>query len=108
MADRSSPTSDPKLAGTQTKTVTRIGPEEEKVLRMLHGLPAPDRLELESVAGDDPDLAARLREIELEAYRKAERVDALRREVGLEDRPESDIKTRSKIIDRLRKLTPEE
>ena len=104
MSDRSSSKGDATRVGAGTKTVTRIAAAEEKVLRMRHGWMAPDTLKLEPVAGDDPELAARLREIELKAYRKSGRLDELRRDVGLEERPESDVETREKIIERLRAL----
>lgn len=108
MTDRASSKGDPQGFGTGTRTVTRITATEEKILRMRRGWPAPDTLSLESVAGDNPDIAARLREIELEAYRQSGRIDELRRDVGLEARPASDVRTREKIIDRLRALGVDE
>ena len=46
---------------TQTTTLTAL---EEKVVRMRHGLKAPDTLVLEQVGQDDPDVAAKLKAIE--------------------------------------------
>lgn len=108
MADRSPSKTDTPAPGVETKTVARIGPEEEKVLRMRHGIVAPDSLPLDRVGQDDPEVAARLREIELEAYRQSGRLDELRRDLDLEARPDADSETKAKIIDRLRNLTPED
>lgn len=46
---------------TKTTTLTAL---EEKVVRMRHGLKAPDSLVLEQVGQGDEDVAARLRAIE--------------------------------------------
>ena len=101
MTDRGTPSKGAKTAVvTQTRTTTGIDPAEEKVVRMRHGFVAPDDLELEQVGQDNPDVAAKLREIELRALEMSGRLDELRAEVGLEH-AEGDQETRDKIIDRL-------
>ena len=49
---------------TKVKTDTQLTPLEEKVVRMRHGLRAPDTLELEQVGQDDPLVAEQLRAME--------------------------------------------
>ena len=101
MTDRASPSKGAKTAVvTETRSTTGIDPAEEKVLRMRHGFRAPDDLELEQVGQDNPDVAAKLREIELRALEMSGRLDELRAEVGL-DEPESDPSVKGKIIDGL-------
>ena len=43
--------------GSKVKTKTKLTPLEEKVVRMRHGLRAPDTLELEQVGQDDSVIA---------------------------------------------------
>ena len=105
MTDR---TSRQKGAKTTTVTKTRdaagIEATEEKVVRMRHGFRAPDDLELAQVGQDNPDIAARLREIELRALEMSGRMDELRAEVGLEDEDaDVDVATKDKIVSRLSK-----
>jgi DNA-directed RNA polymerase sigma subunit (sigma70/sigma32) len=50
--------------GTTVKTDTTLTPLEEKVVRMRHGLRAPDTLELEQIGQDDPVIADQLRAME--------------------------------------------
>jgi len=50
-------------------TTTTLSPLEEKVLRMRHGLGAPDSLRLERVGQDNPEVAAELAAIEERAMR---------------------------------------
>jgi len=69
----------------QTTTLT---PLEEKVVRMRHGLRAPDGLLLEQVGQDDPEVAAKLAEIEQRALQA----------VGVRNNP-----TKRKIVDSLRR-----
>lgn len=83
-----------------TQTETRIEADEEKALRMHHGWAAPDDLPLEQVGQENPDLAEKLRAIELRALEMSGRLDELREEAGLEG-PDSDPSTKEKIIDRL-------
>ncbi|OGQ80749.1 MAG: hypothetical protein A2289_16015 [Deltaproteobacteria bacterium RIFOXYA12_FULL_58_15] len=53
---------------TEVKTETQIlTPLEEKVLRMRHGLKAPDSLVLEQVGQDDEVIADELRAMEMRA-----------------------------------------
>ena len=110
MTDRTS-----QRKGAKTTVVTETSAEgidaaEEKVVRMRHGFRAPDDLELEQVGQDNPDIAARLREIELRALEMSGRMDELRAEVGLEDEDAAvDASTKDKIVSRLSdKLTPDE
>jgi DNA-directed RNA polymerase sigma subunit (sigma70/sigma32) len=59
-----------KTTKTKTKTQrtkvksTTLTPLEEKVVRMRHGLRAPDTLELEQVGQDDDVIAEQLRAME--------------------------------------------
>jgi len=102
MTDRASPRKGAKTAVvTETRTTTGIEPAEEKVVRMRHGFRAPDDLVLEQVGQDNPDVAAKLREIELRALEMSGRLDELRAEVGLEAGDEADPATKGKIIDKL-------
>lgn len=106
MTDRASPSKGGKTAVvTETRTESGIEPAEEKVLRMRHGFRAPDDLELEQVGQDNPDVAAKLREIELRALEMSGRLDELRAEVGLDsEAPDSSVK--GKIIDSLGQKLP--
>ncbi len=54
-------------AKTQVRTQTTLTPLEEKVVRMRHGYQAPNDLVLEQVGQDNPDIAARIAEIEQRA-----------------------------------------
>ena len=57
-----------KKGATRTQvTTTVLSPLEEKVVRIRHGLRAPDGLVLEAVGQDDPEVAAKLAEIEARA-----------------------------------------
>lgn len=103
MTDRTS-----QRKGAKTTVVTEetrsagIDAAEEKVVRMRHGFGAPDDLVLEQVGQDNPDIAARLREIELRALEMSGRMDELRAEVGLEDEDAAvDVPTKDKIVSRL-------
>jgi DNA-directed RNA polymerase sigma subunit (sigma70/sigma32) len=49
-----------KTRRSKVKTETKLTPLEEKVVRMRHGLRAPDTLELEQVGQDDPVIAEQL------------------------------------------------
>ncbi len=101
MTDRASQSKGTKTAVvTETRTKSGIEASEEKVVRMHHGYQAPDDLKLEQVGQDNPDIAARLREIELRAFEMSGRMDELRAEVGL-DSDTPDGSTKGKIIDRL-------
>ncbi len=101
MTDRASQSKGAKTAVvTETRTQTKIGADEEKVVRMRQGYMAPDNLELEQVGQGSPDIAAQLREIELRALEMSGRLDELRAEVGLEN-PAADSSTKNKIIDQL-------
>ena len=51
---------------TKTKT-TQLSPLEEKVVRMRHGLKAPNDMQLESLTETYPDLADELQAIERNA-----------------------------------------
>lgn len=54
-----------KKKNETTKVRTRtLTPLEEKVVRMRHGLTAPDDLVLEAVGQDNPETTAQIREIE--------------------------------------------
>lgn len=55
-----------KTTKTRVKTKT-LTPLEEKVVRMRHGLRAPDTLVLEQVGQDNPEVAQKLAEIEQRA-----------------------------------------
>ena len=55
---------------TETTTTT-LTPLEEKVVRMRHGLPAPDTHVLEQVGQDHPETAAQLAEMERNALSMA-------------------------------------
>ena len=46
---------------------TTLSPLEEKVIRMRHGLQAPQSLHLEQIGQENPALAAQLRAIEIRA-----------------------------------------
>ena len=102
MTDRASPKGNKTAVVTETRTqsATGIDPVEERVVRMRHGFRAPDGMALEQVGQDNPELAAKLREIELRALEMSGRLDELRAEVGLEQ-AESDRDVKSKIIDGL-------
>ena len=103
MTDRASPRKGAKTAVvTQTRTKTGIDAAEEKVVRMRRGFAVSDDFALSQVGQDNPDLAAKLREIELRALEMSGRMDELRAEVGLEA-PDTDLDKKQKIIDRLAK-----
>jgi hypothetical protein len=54
-----------KRSGTKTRVkTTTLTPAEEKVVRMRHGLRAPDGLMLDTQASGNPELSAQLAEIE--------------------------------------------
>ena len=57
-----------KTTKTRVKTTT-LTPLEEKVVRMRHGLRAPDNLAIEYMGQDNPELAAQLAEIEERAIK---------------------------------------
>lgn len=102
MTDRASPTKAAKTAVvTETRTSTGIEPAEERALRMRHGFGVSDDFELEQVGQDNPDVAAKLREIELRALEMSGRLDELRAEVGLEADEDGDPDVKGKIIDKL-------
>ena len=59
-----------KTTTTRTRTETKtsiLSPLEEKVVRMRHGLRAPDSLVLEAMGQDNPETSAKLAEIEQRA-----------------------------------------
>ena len=59
-----------KKQGNTTQVTTRtttLDPLEEKVVRMRHGLRAPDTLELEMQGEGNPELQAKLVELEKRA-----------------------------------------
>jgi hypothetical protein len=103
MTDRATPRKGAKTAVvTETRTQTGIDATEEKVVRMRRGFPVSDDFKLSQVGQGNPDLAAKLREIELRALEMSGRLDELRAEVGLES-PSTDAATKQKIISRLAK-----
>jgi hypothetical protein len=67
---------------------------------MRHGLPAPDTLALAREGQAHAAIAARLRELELRAMERSGRLDALRREAGVEAEG-VDASTKRKIIEGL-------
>jgi DNA-directed RNA polymerase sigma subunit (sigma70/sigma32) len=84
-----------------TETTSALEPVEEKVIRMRHGLPAPDRMALERVGEAHPETQRALREIELRALERSGRLAELRDELGLESvDPSPGVK--DKIISRIR------
>lgn len=84
-----------------TETVAGIAATEEKVVRMRHGFPAPDELELEQVGQDNEAVRQQLLAIERRAFEQSGRLDELRQEAALEDEGDADAATKQKIIDRL-------
>ena len=101
MTDRATPRKGAKTAvRTQTRTKTGIDATEEKVVRMRRGYPVSDDFALSQVGQDNPEVAAKLREIELRALEMSGRLDELRAEVGLES-PRTDADKKQKIIQRL-------
>ncbi len=102
MTDRSA--SGSKTKGTTrvtTETVAGITATEEKVVRMRHGFPVPDELELEQVGQDNEAVRQQLLAIERRAFEQSGRLDELRQEAALDDEGETDPDTKQKIIDRL-------
>jgi hypothetical protein len=56
--------------GTQVTTrTTTLSPAEEKVVRMRHGLRAPDDLILERLGAGNPELEAKIAEMEAKVLR---------------------------------------
>ena len=87
--------------GTQVTEVVELTAEEEKVLTMRKGYRVRDEHPLGQVGQRWPDVAAKLRAIELRALEKSGRLEELRAEAGLEAAP-TDASAKSKIIDRLK------
>ena len=56
---------------TRVKTKTRLSPLEEQVVRMRHGLRAPESLVLEQRGEGNPELTAELAQIEQRALSAA-------------------------------------
>lgn len=81
-------------------TEAALDPQEEKVIRMRHGLGAPDEMPLPRVGQDRPDVAEQLRQMELRALKMSGRLEELQREAGVEPiEPKEGVK--DKIIARL-------
>lgn len=59
-----------EIRSALTRDTTGLAAEEEKALRMLHGVSAPHTLVLEQVGQDNPDTRNRLLGIELELLRQ--------------------------------------
>ena len=85
----------------QVLTHTSLDATEEKVIRMRHGLGAPDDLPLPRVGQDRADVAEQLRQIELRALEMSGRLRELQQEAGLEP-VETNPGVKAKIIDRLK------
>jgi DNA-directed RNA polymerase sigma subunit (sigma70/sigma32) len=90
-----------KRGRTRVLTKTSLDPTEEKVIRMRHGLGAPDDMPLARVGQDRADVAEQLRQIELRALERSGRLHELQEEVGLEP-VETNPAVKAKIIDRLK------
>ena len=95
-------TSSKTATAVTTVTDAELSAEEEKVLRMRHGFAVPSELPLDRPGADNPETRARLDAMERELFKKSGRLDELRREVGLEERPATDDGAKSKIVDRLK------
>jgi hypothetical protein len=90
------------LTTTQTQTrsrATRLTAEEERVVRMLHGLGEPDDAELAFHKSSDPEVNARLQLIEAALLAEMHGVGPL---------AEADDSPRAKILERLRALENED
>lgn len=99
MTDRTSTGSKAKQnVGVTTETRTKVDAVEEKVVRMRHGFPVPDDLELEQKGQGHEDVRQQLLAIERMAFEKSGRLEELRREAGLDDDPEADPDTKKKIV----------
>ncbi len=90
-----------KRGRARVLTETSLDETEEKVIRMRHGLGAPDDMPLPRVGQDRPEVRDQLREIELRALERSGRLRELQQEVGLEP-VESNPGIKAKIIDRLK------
>jgi DNA-directed RNA polymerase sigma subunit (sigma70/sigma32) len=85
----------------QVLTETTLDSTEEKVIRMRHGVGAPDEMPLPRVGQDRADVAEQLRQIELRALEKSGRLKQLQEEAGLEP-VDANPGVKAKIIDRLK------
>src|SRR5688500_1334119 len=85
----------------QVLTETALEATEEKVIRMRHGLGAPDDMPLPRVGQDRAEVAEQLRQMELRALEKSGRLRELQQQAGLEP-VESNPGVKAKIIDRLK------
>lgn len=68
---------------------------------MSRGLGGGDDLELEMRGRENPDVWAKLREIENRAFEKSGRLAALKKEAADEEAAEAKAGVKSKIVDRL-------
>jgi hypothetical protein len=84
-------------ARTKAESAT-IQAEEDRVVRMRHGLRFPADRPLPDKAGGSADILAQLKAIELAAFEKSGRLEELRREAEAEDEAEAQ---KDKIVDAL-------
>ena len=102
MSDSGSPSKKTKKTAVTTVSDTHLGAEEEKVLRMRHGYALPSEIALDRPGVDNPETRAKLDQMERELFKKTGRLDELRREVGLEERPSVNDSAKAKIVDKLK------
>lgn len=91
--------------GKRPVTTTRnedptLDPEEERVVRMRHGYRRPDDAPLPQKAEGDPELQAKLREIERQAFEASGRAEKMKEEAEAEAKADA---KKQKIVDRLKK-----
>lgn len=79
----------------------KLDAEEEKVLRMSRGLGGKDDLELEMRGKNDPEVWAKLREIENRAFQQSGRIAAMKKRAADEEAAEEGAGVKAKIVDRL-------
>ena len=68
---------------------------------MSRGKAAPDDLELEMRGRDQPEVWAKLREIENRAFEKSGRLAAMKKRAAEEEAAEAKAGVKAKIVDRL-------
>lgn len=68
---------------------------------MSRGLGGRDDLELEMRGRDNPEVWAKLREIENRAFEKSGRIAAMKKRVAEEEAAEGEAAVKAKIVDRL-------
>ena len=90
-----------KRGRAQVLTQTSLDATEEKVIRMRHGLGAPDDMPLPRIGQDRADVAEQLRQMELRALERSGRLLDLQEEAGMEP-VENNPAVKAKIIDRLK------